>query len=468
MVAYLQISNDGVCDPVGFITLGVSTARDKEECIGQFGSGNKLAALVLLRNGIEPVIYCGNTKIKFFTKTTTMKHTNGEKRFEQVYVDIDGKIERLSISLDFGALDWTDVKYSVREIISNALDQSNQDASKISVEIVDKIIPHPEKTVVGIPLTEEIRKYYRDLKQYFLHFSPTVSHTDTILSKTKMGPARIYRKGVYVKTIESQLPSNYDYNFGSNLKIDESRTLDTFSCEIDVFKALTESDKIGEIFQALVEGVQCWETNFSNYEMNYIRYNDKAKELWTKVWKELYGDAVIAMDQQGPLVNSAKQKGYIVHVIRSMDWYKSLSGANIPTVITVLDNVNDLGYVMTVPTKNTLQTLDRVWGWLENIHLTRDKPKPPIHGFKIITQESIIMGYVKDAEVYINEEYDTNEHVMIHELCHYITGATDNTQTFQEFAFQISVAFARLLEETEEKLLIHKESSNVPQLSKQH
>ena len=454
---YLQISNDGVCDPIGFTTLGVSTSREDGNKIGQFGSGNKLSALVLLRNNINPIIYCGETKIHFFTKSATMKYTGGEQQFEQVYVQIGNTTEKLSISLDFGKLDWTDVAYAVREIISNALDQSNQDISKIEIKIVDEIEPHPDKTVVGIPLTDEVRDYYEDLDKNFLHFSRVSSYEDKILPKINMGSARIYRKGVFVKTILTKLPSMFDYNFGDELKIDESRTLDSYSCEIDVVDRLTKSDKIGEIFETLVQGTQCWETSFTNWRVESVRNHD-TKELWKKEWKKRFGDAIIAMDQQGPLVISARQKGYTVHIIDSIPWYKGMYSAGIPTVISVLDNVNDQGHVILPPNQNTIKAYKKVWKWLEESELTMNKERPVVKCFRAVqTDESHIFGYFKDNTVYINEDNSDSEQTMLEELTHYITGASDNTRPFQTFAFQISVVLANKLDETKRKLKTLKE-----------
>ena len=54
MPAFLKIENIGVCPPEGFTVLGVSLAdtSNHEGVIGQFGSGNKHAVAVLLRNGL--------------------------------------------------------------------------------------------------------------------------------------------------------------------------------------------------------------------------------------------------------------------------------------------------------------------------------------------------------------------------------------------------------------------------------
>ena len=450
---YLQIMNDGVCDPESIITLGVSGSRDDNNRIGMFGSGSLHGVLLLLRNNLQPIIYCGDTKITFHTKTTTLKNEN--QTFEQVYVTIGKTIERLSVSLDFGKIDWDqDINFSTREFVSNALDQANQDPSKISIKIVeeDELVPQDGKTVVGIPLTPEIRKYYNNLDEYFIHFS-TNKYTDRILPKTMMGPAKIYRQGVFVKAIESDLPSIFDYNFDSSLKIDESRGLDMYNAQIDVFKLLKASSKIKQVFNALINQTRCWEANFDNYSMNDVKWEDDTKKLWLQVWNDHFCDIVIATQNQGPLIDEAREKGHNIVVIKANEWYNSLKAVGIKTVIDVLINVNDKGHTIIPVSKNTKKTLDHVWNWLEKINLTRNLDKPEIKEFKqVMTSDATTGGYIMLNTVYINSEHSSNQHTMLHELGHYITGSRDGSNNFQEFAFQVAVAFANEMDSVMEKL----------------
>jgi hypothetical protein len=90
--AYLKIENIGVCPPEGFTVLGVSLADTSghEGVIGQFGSGNKHAVAVLLRNGLSPVVFAGTLKLEFSTRPQTVADGVASKDFGRVVVKYGG------------------------------------------------------------------------------------------------------------------------------------------------------------------------------------------------------------------------------------------------------------------------------------------------------------------------------------------------------------------------------------------
>ena len=55
----LVIQNKGECPIEGFIVYGLSTSRNKEEKIGQFGTGNKHGINTLLRNKVKFRVFIG-------------------------------------------------------------------------------------------------------------------------------------------------------------------------------------------------------------------------------------------------------------------------------------------------------------------------------------------------------------------------------------------------------------------------
>ena len=67
---YLMIQNFGEAPIEGYTTLGISTTRNSNfsNVIGQFGSGNKQAINVLLRNKIPTIVFAGKTKLEFYTE----------------------------------------------------------------------------------------------------------------------------------------------------------------------------------------------------------------------------------------------------------------------------------------------------------------------------------------------------------------------------------------------------------------
>jgi hypothetical protein len=141
-----MISNPGVCPSEGFTLFGASTHRFQDELIGEFGSGNKMAINLLMRNRLFPVVFCGNLKLEFGLKKINMSETN----FNQVTVKYSGRTEDgntknttrdLDHVVDYGVKDWNAIELALREFISNALDSARsinnyEFWNKIEVKIV--------------------------------------------------------------------------------------------------------------------------------------------------------------------------------------------------------------------------------------------------------------------------------------------------------------------------------------------
>lgn len=89
--------------------------NDSPYCIGQFGSGSKLATNGLLRAKLYPVVFCGSHKLEFGTKPGKMKAREGQTKFNRVIVKHGGTDEdRASVTFTeelsqidaYGVLDW--------------------------------------------------------------------------------------------------------------------------------------------------------------------------------------------------------------------------------------------------------------------------------------------------------------------------------------------------------------------------
>ena len=62
----------------------------------------------------------------------------------------------------------------------------------------------------------------------------------------------------------------------------------------------------------------------------------------------------------------------------------------------------------------------------------------------------MLFGYYEGGTVYINKEHDTSHQTMLEETAHYLTGATDNSRDFQDFAFLVA---SRLMKRQAEKFV---------------
>ena len=79
-----MIENPGVAPVEGFTILGASTKDEKSDVIGMYGSGNKHGVATCLRNNYDVVVFCGDTKLTFTTKSQRI----GDKDFARVVVNI--------------------------------------------------------------------------------------------------------------------------------------------------------------------------------------------------------------------------------------------------------------------------------------------------------------------------------------------------------------------------------------------
>src|SRR6185369_16095823 len=70
MSQYLLIENKGEAPESAFTILGASNKSDMDipGLIGRFGSGAALGTVTLLRQGVAPTIFCGKTRMDFFTE----------------------------------------------------------------------------------------------------------------------------------------------------------------------------------------------------------------------------------------------------------------------------------------------------------------------------------------------------------------------------------------------------------------
>jgi len=431
---FLMIENSGEADVRSFTTLGLSTSRGDSSAIGQFGSGAKHGILLLLRQGINPYIYCGKTRIEFYTKPNMM----GEKEYNSVFCRIGTKTSELSYCLEFGALDWDKTDMALREFISNAIDQS-EDIRKVKLEVVEKPRAKAGTTRVFVPLSTDVNRFYSDINNRFLHFSG--KDNKTLLDKKEPCPAKVYRKGVLVRQLSSHTKNSiFDYNLGEELAIDESRNLDDWKCQDAIGSALSK-DKYGvrTIFTMFASGQieDCMELRISQYHLTY-------HDWWKDVWQEVAGDKIIVPDDSG-IAQRLVDKGFSPVVIPS-GWYNTMKRSGITVGQSKLTSVENKGCTMVEATENAKRNLNDVWGWLVDLELTNGKSKPPIICFsKSMDSGSTLFGYCENNTIYINIDYDTNKATMLEELAHYITGSGDNSRDLQDFAFSVACRMGELI-----------------------
>lgn len=430
---YLLIENVGECPIEGFTILGLSTARGNSSKIGQFGSGAKHAVLLLMREGLTPIIYVGKDKLEFSTARGEMQG----KTYNKVLLSVNGaKPQEMGFCLEFGELDWTEINMALREFVSNAIDQNEGQAA--TLQIVDHPRAKSGTTRVFIPLSDAVKAYYDARGEYFLQYAGK-SHYD-IMPKSTISQAKFYRKGVFVRAVASHhAPSLFDYNCGEGLRIDESRNLNDYDCESQGAIMVSKSvSALKTIIESFADCVKRWEYNFDNY---WLTCGDGGKNLKT-AWSQVYSESHIPCLAQAEF-DIVQRKGYLPIIVPTQ-WHKALQKAGVKTSFDCLSSIEKNG-ATPIETGESFddcqQTANRVWRWLESLQLTHGKKMPTVRVYeKAMDAGSLKMGYydAETGEVCINSQAAKSEQTMLEEFAHYITGSTDNSRDFQDFAFLVA------------------------------
>lgn len=453
---YLKIENIGVAPTECFTMLGVSTSRysQNNNVIGMFGSGSKHAVNMFLRNDLKFYIYCSNVCLDFFTKDKYVNDGISENKFDQVCCRITGKTaddktinrtEDLGWTLQNGQLDWVDLSMACREYVSNALDRcmrQTESHKQVVVEIVEENQVRAKKdyTRIFLPFVEDVVTFYYTLSKRFLQFGENYNNKLNCLEKTNRnikytnGSPVIYRKGVYVREIKSNVPSVFDYNFGTELEIDESRNAGDYVCREVMCKALDNCDKV-KLLNAILSG-DVYEKHLSHYDLQIHCEN---KESWVKTWNVCCSP--IHVLSSGLMDDLLRSKGLIpVNVGES--WYNFLKNCGVPVERNFL-NVDEVEGREILPLTPATETcLHKVWEFLENNNYTMGYSKPECKIFRKIQNGPKTLGFYKDNVVYINKDIADGFSInllqtMLEEVTHHVTQANDMSRELQEFLFRI-------------------------------
>lgn len=434
---YLRIMNPGTCDYRCFTLLGVSGSRGNEDKIGQFGSGAKFGTMALLRAGIKPTVCIGNLKMDFGFIPIVID----DRDFRQVSVKLQGKLdgkqvnrtEEQSYTLEHGIYDWRNLYMGLREYVSNAIDGSVENTGSyqsVIIDIVHDVRVRAGYTQVFIPLTEDVRSFVSILGDWFLHFNKKHTPKSEVMEKDKPGPAKIYYRGVLIRTIGEM--SVFDYNV-NHLTLDESRNSDEWSVRYSVAETLSKSHNkryLKQVLRQTSEKKDLFEASISQYTWSSYR------EALADAFMEEFGeDAVICNEVT---INHVEKKGFIP-VLLNNDFMSVLRTVErLKTDTKVLDHAECQGFSVMAPTDSIINTSNKVWETFEYLELTNGKTKPQIKGmFSAMDGGKKTMGMYKDGIVYIDNNLGGVEltQTVIEEFVHHITGAGDLSRDIQDHAF---------------------------------
>lgn len=262
---YIRIKNKGEVDLGAFHLMGVSSKRDEEGKIGFFGSGNKYALAVLLRNNIDFKIFSGARQMEISVKPVMFRN----KMYEQIIVD--GVETSLTTSM---GVDW-ESWYSIREMYCNAVDEGAEPLS-----ITKDVVGIEGSTSIYIELTEELGRFFKNIDRYIIMTDEPIEVTYTEYGKISIYENSereyvCYRRGIRI-TPENERPALFRYDFES-IEINESRT---FKYEHEVYERIAAAIGAAKNQNIIKKYLASW----NGKETTYWQYVDSPlSESWREV-----------------------------------------------------------------------------------------------------------------------------------------------------------------------------------------
>lgn len=274
MKSYYLFENKGEVNKDIIKLIGLSTKRDDDTKIGQWGSGLKYAIATFLREGIDIRVFSGDQEVKIGKKK---KKIDGHGTVE--VITFNGVETSMTTEMGF---DWK-VWYAIREVYSNMLDEGGK-----SVTVDDNVEGRKGYTRFFIKMDESTGI---DMNKYFLISSSPV---DTIkygrekieIHTNPYDHFMVYRKGILCFEDKNK-KSEYRYSSDS-ININESRVvIHSWNAYELVGKAFISTDKIAVIDNIL--DLFTTKKRYSQIEMVESCWDVLSEEMNTKTHKILAG-----------------------------------------------------------------------------------------------------------------------------------------------------------------------------------
>ncbi len=427
-----MIENKGIAPQESFEILGLSDSRDGEVKIGQFGSGAKMGIILLLREGLNPTVTSDEDVYEFYAKHVDSKLGQFDRVcYRHIDRNLDSFEHSTSYSTGAGEIDWTDEFMAIREFISNALDQSNQVWNRIKVEFVNTVEFRKGHTRIFVPANKAIKDYVNNLGKNFLHVTGK-EKVATFKKKTCSLP-RLYRQGVFVAE-KVGYNSLLDYNGDHTMRIDESRNLDSGSIAGHCTSILNKDHgAMKHVISSIANLIEpTFESQFSSFSLN--------STACVKAFYSIYGKSAIVTSSSF-LKEQLKHKG-LVAIELPVGWCRALENGGVKSASGMINALEAAGIQSRAAELYQRETFDTIWHSLKNEDLTFGKEKPTLEVFDSpLKGGAQLSGYQERNTVYLHIDYIDNQKVVLEEISHYITEASDCCRDFQDFAFKVAARF---------------------------
>lgn len=350
---FIKITNyDTSVNRLHLEKLGLSTKRDDEETIGQFGSGIKYAPIAALRKGLR-WCFAGSDDKGNYLMEYIVKDDEGIPSIFYKYEDYE-KIS--SFTPDAGILTWEEPFQILREVIANAIDQSKMNGNVWDLSIVDEsdVVSTNNQFDVFISADESLMNIIGNFDKYFSVNREPVYVRNGTYSGFSLYPKiendnqlRIYSKGVLVfctENIADLFGSSlglFDYEFPS-IELNEERTVRSqYDAHHRIVSALMSiddeaiaEDVLNKMFSSAGEGY--YEFDCIPRTM-YSRIRDK-NDAWINAFERKFPNSVIISKDKVTynLMVAARSRGYELFSVDNENKFHLLQTLSIKTSEEIL------------------------------------------------------------------------------------------------------------------------------------
>lgn len=186
-----------------------------------------------------------------------------------------------------------------------------------------------------------------------------------------------------------------------------------------------------------------WELTVDGYSLNTDDESQvkSRQEIWAAALETVAGPNAVMVPAIGNMAAVAERKGYKPVCVKGSQiaWLEAAQKLKVPTHETVLSEDDLLDREYFPPTKDVIDSINSWWGLIERADMTNGKEKPGVRMFnQIMLAGSQTWGLYYKGEVLIHRDIEGGilSKAMVEELAHHITGATDMSRDFQDWAFR--------------------------------
>jgi hypothetical protein len=349
-MSYIRIANkaDGV-NRLYLEKLGLSTKRDNENTIGQFGSGSKFAPIAALRNDWE-WINVGEDDIGPYKMEYVIKEEGGINCVYYLYDD--EFLKPSSFVAEAGVLSWDSEFQIFREAFSNALDEFTEFGNNYSIEVVDEVKFEPGVFAVYLTADPALLSIIDNFNKYFsIKREPiaVINEKDKIYSPYD-NECNFYYKGVLVHNDSTKLPM-FNYEVPTITLNEERRVRNTYELNTRitrVFSYLNSNDpshvSVAEnlIHNANVDRWE-WDIPVHNVETWFDGYN--ASSAFGVAWKNIHGDSVAVSSELMRFRSQFALRNVKTVEVKSSYLYAILKRCDVPCADSILGDEIEYEFV---------------------------------------------------------------------------------------------------------------------------